>query len=203
MQKKRLVLRFKGMFIEMCMARVTHAQKKQIVSHCGTQGRHIQSRWYDNKALLAKFFNADNWWSIDDMDHAMGLVFSNRSAVETQLSAIVVEIDCEPVSFDPKCFKLQYFAPEALYPLDEDQCVLCHGFRRQAELQLLVDIAPPFDPSLISLSFLKYPGYGNILIDLDYDGHDDFDFNWGETTYLNPRFLNKDPFDDTSRQVER
>lgn len=66
-------------------------------------------------------------------------------------------------------------------------------------LHLEADFEPPFDPSLIALSFLRYPDYGHILIDLDYDGHDDFEFTWGDTTYLKPRFFAKDHFDDTSR----
>jgi hypothetical protein len=66
-------------------------------------------------------------------------------------------------------------------------------------LHLDADFVPPFDPSLITLSFLHYPDFGYILIDLDYDGHDDVQFNLGETTYLKPRFVGKDHFNDTSR----
>ena len=40
---------------------------------------------------------------------------------------------------------------------------------------------------------------GDILIDLDYEGHDDVQFTWGETTYLEPQFLGKEHFSDTSR----
>jgi hypothetical protein len=39
---------------------------------------------------------------------------------------------------------------------------------------------------------MRYGGYGNILIDVDYDGYDDVHMSFGHTTYLEPRFLGKD-----------
>jgi len=56
---------------------------------------------------------------------------------------------------------------------------------------------------LITLSFIQYPDYGYILIDLDYDGHDEVQFTFGATTYLTPQFFGKDAIDDTSGETER
>ena len=112
---------------------------------------------------------------------------------------MVLEIDGTPAPIDPAAFQLGFYAPEAIDPLEKDEWVVCHGTRRKATLQLDAHFEPPFDPSLVTMSFLHYPDYGYILIDLDYDGHDDVQFSLAETTYLKPRFFGKDHFDDTSR----
>ena len=83
--------------------------------------------------------------------------------------------------------------------LDKAEWVVCHGARRDAMLHLAANLESPFDPSLITLSFLHYPDHGYILIDLDYDGDDDVQLKFGDTVYLKPRFLEGDHFNDTSR----
>lgn len=199
MNKKRLSLQWEGTFIELCMGRITRSGKNRIDSPDTGMDRDVQSLWYDNTKLLKSLFDADNWWSVDDLDHAMGLVFTDRPTIEKKLETIAFEIDGTPVSIDPEALQLSFYAPEAIDPLDGDELAICHGARRKAILRLQADFEPPFDPSLITLSFLHYPDYGYILIDLDYDGHDDAQLSLGETTYLKPRFFGKDHFDDTSR----
>ena len=199
MKEKRITLQWEGTFIELCMGRITRAQKDHIDAHCADLDKDAQSLWYDNAELLKSLFDADNWWSVDDLDHAMGLVFADRSALETKLAKIAFEIDGIPVTIDPETLQLSFYDPEAIDSIDQDERVVCHGTRRQAVLHLQADFEPPFDPSLITLSFLHYPDYGYILIDLDYDGHDDVQFTMGETTYLNPRFFGKDHINDALR----
>lgn len=189
MKKKRMALHWEGTLIELCMGRITRDKKGQIEAHCADLDKDVQSLWYDNTELLKSLFEADNWWSVDDLDHAMGLVFADRSILETKLAKITLEIDGTPVSVDPQALQLSFYAPEAIDPPDKDERVVCHGARQQAVLHLQADFVPPFDPSLITLSFLHYPNYGYILIDLDYDGQDDIQFTLGDTTYLRPRFL--------------
>jgi hypothetical protein len=198
-QTKQMTLHWEGTFLELCMARISRAQKNRIDADCGDFGGTLGSLWYDNAARLKSLFDADHWWAVDDLDHAMGLVFADRAVLDRQLAAITYKIDDVPVTVDPDALQLSFYAPEPLAPLAADEHILCHGARRQAVLRLQVDFEPPFDPTLITLSFLRYPDYGHILIDLDFDGHDDVTFTWGETTYLKPRFFAKDHFHDTSR----
>jgi len=199
MKKKRLVLQWEGTFIELCMGRINRVKKDQIDAHCTNLDDDIQSSWYDNTELFKTLFGVANWWSVDDLDHAMGLVFTDRSVLEKKLTQMAFEIDGTPAAIDPDAPQLSFYAPEPIDPLDKDELVVCHGARQDAMLQLETNFEPPFDPSLITLSFLHYPDYGYILIDLDYDGHDDIQFNFRETTYLRPRFYGKDHFYDASR----
>jgi hypothetical protein len=199
MKKKRVTLRWETTFIELCMNRITRTKIRQIDAHCKDVNRLDQSWWYDNTELIKTIFDVDNWWGIDDLDHAMGLVFDDRSALKAKLAAIALDIDGQPANMDPDAPQLSFFAPEAIGPLGEDELIVCHGAHRQTVLRLEVEVERPFDPSLVSLSLLHYPDYGDILIDLDYDGHDDVHYTFGETTYLPPRFFGKDQFDETSR----
>lgn len=198
MKKKKMALQWSGVFIELCLGRITRAQKALIDIHCPDLEKNSQAQWYDNTSFLNTHFQVDNWWSIDDLDRAMGLIFTDRNDLEKQLAAMVVIIDDTPASIDPEAPQLSFYAPETMAPVDKDEQVICHGTRREALLQLKAEFEPPFDPSLITLSFLQYPDYGTILIDLDYNGHDDVQFTLGETTYLKPRFLGKEDIDDTS-----
>jgi hypothetical protein len=199
MKKVRLALQWEGTFIELCLGRVTPAQKERIDRHCKELNPDVQSLWYENTKLLKSVFDADNWWSVDDLDHAMGLVFADRPELDRKLAGIALEIDGSPASIDPEALQLSFYIPESVGPLARDERVACHGIRRQAVLRLEAEVEPDFDPSLITLSFLHYPDVGTILIDLDVDGHDDVNFTWGETTYLEPRFVGKEHFDETSR----
>lgn len=198
MKKKKMALQWSGVFIELCLGRITRAQKALIDIHCPDLEKNSQAQWYDNTSFLNTHFQVDNWWSIDDLDRAMGLIFTDRNDLEKQLAAMVVIIDDTPASINPEAPQLSFYAPETMAPVDKDEQVICHGTRREALLQLKAEFEPPFDPSLITLSFLQYPDYGTILIDLDYNGHDDVQFTLGETTYLKPRFLGKEDIDDTS-----
>ena len=199
MKKKKFSLRWAGTFIELCMGRINGLKKSQIDARCTDLEDDIQSSWYDNTLLFKGVFGADNWWSVDDLDHAMGLVFADRSALDNQLSKMAFDIDGTPATIDPEALQLSFYVPEAIDPLDKDEWVVCHGARQDAMLHLDADLSPPFDPSLITLSFLHYPDYGYILIDLDYNGHDDVQFNFGETTYLSPQFFGKDHYNEASR----
>jgi hypothetical protein len=197
MNKSKITLQWKGTFIELCMGRITPVQKDRI-DNCRTDLKNDrQSSWYDNATLLKSLFDADNWWSIDDLDHVMGLVFANRSVLEKQLATITFEIDGTPTTIDPDAFQLSIYAPEAINALDKNEQVVCHGTQQEATLHLTAEFEPPFDPYQITLSLLHYPDYGYILIDLDYDGHDDVQFDLGHTTYLKLRFFGKDHFNDT------
>ncbi len=199
MQQKKIIIQWAGSFIELCIGRLTQAQKCHLDAHCTDLERDFQSSWYRNTGLLQSLFNVDNWWSVDDLDRAMGLVFKDRSAIETKLATMTVEFDGTPATIDPEALQLSYYAPETIDPLNDDGWAVCHGTRRGAVLRLEADVEPPLDPSLITLSFLHYPDYGYILIDMDYDGHDDVQFTLGETTYLRPRLFRKDHIDDASR----
>lgn len=200
METKSLSLTWQGTFIELCMNRVTPAQKARIDAVLADAEKKLQSTWYEDTALLTSLFGADNWWSVDDLDHSMGLVFADRADLDRQLSTIDYTLAGVPVTVDPDALQLSFYAPETLEsPLAADDQILCHGALRKAEMHLEVDIEPPVDPSLITLSFLTYPDYGHILIDIDYDGNDDVRFDWGEIAYLKPRFFGKDHFNDTAK----
>lgn len=197
--KKKLKLQWTGSFIELCMARVTPDQQQAMESRLANMDADIESAWYTNAELLKAHFDAANWWSIDDLDHVMGLVFKNRQELDAKMAAIAFEIDGIPLTVDPDAIQLSFYAPEAIEEGSRNERILCHGARREAIVQLTADVEPPFDPSLITLSLLRYPDYGFILIDLDYDGHDDVQFTFGETTYLKPLYLGKESIDDASR----
>ncbi|HSO20206.1 MAG TPA: hypothetical protein VLT88_12140 [Desulfosarcina sp.] len=187
--RNKLTLQWSGTFIELCMGRITPDQRRVISDRCLNAQTDIRSSWYLNTKLLERHFGTSNWWALDDLDHVMGLVFEDRADLAARLASIAYGIDGMPVTVDPEMIQLSVYAPE---PIDKDGAeasTLCHGARRQAELALTVDVEPPFDPSLITLSLLDYPDVGLILIDLDYDGHDDIQFAFGESTYLQPRFL--------------
>jgi hypothetical protein len=199
MKTKPLSLRWKGTFIELCMNRVSQAQKDRIESLVADAEKTADSAWYENVFVLKSLFGADNWWSIDDLDHCLGLVFADRPTLDNRLSTIRYTIDGVPVTVDPDALQLSFYAPEIIEaPLAETDQILCHGALRQAQMRLDVDIEPPFDPSRLTLSYINYPEYGYVLIDMDYDGHDDVQFSWGETDYLKPRFFEKDHFNDTA-----
>lgn len=188
-EKTQIHLRWSGVLIELCLAGINRTQKHHIDARCLGPGKDVRSTWYDNPSFLRKHFNVDNWWSLDDVDRAMGLVFSDRAELEKRLSTIALEIDSSSKTIDPEALQLSFYAAEAVDPGDRGELVLCHGVQREAELELNVDSESPFDPSLMTLSFIHYPDYGYVLIDLDYDGHDDVQFTFGNTTYLKPRFL--------------
>jgi len=199
MKKKQMTLQWAGTFIELCMGRITPSQKDHIDTHCTDLSQDLQSLWYNNSDLLQSVFKADNWWSVDDLDHAMGLVFPDRSALDKRLATIGFEIEGTPATIDPEALQLSFYAPEAIGEIENADRIVCHGTRRQAVMTLQAEFEPPFDPSTITLSFLHYADYGYILIDLDVDGHDDVTFTWGETTYLEPRFVGKEHFNDAPR----
>lgn len=183
------------------MHRVTPAERANIeaaLKDAATfTGKTPAAKWYDNASLLNSLFETNNWWGIDNMDHAMGFVFGDRPLLDKSLATIGYTLDGKTVTVDPEALQLSFYLPEGDQDqlIDEDR-ILCHGTLRQAEMTLNVDVEPPFDPTLLTLSFLTYPDFGHILIDMDYDGHDEVAFAWGETEYLTPRFLKKDYFDD-------
>ena len=200
MKTKPLSVRWQGTFIELCLNRISQTEKARIDAVLTDSEKIAESAWYDNQFLLKSLFGADNWWSVDNIDHSMGLVFSDRSLLDSKLSTIRYTLAGAAVTVDPDALQLSFYAPEPIEaPLAANDQILCHGTLRQVEMQLDVDIEPPFDPSLFTLSFLHYPDYGYILIDMDYDGHDDIQFKWGETNYLKPRFFEKDHFNDTAK----
>ena len=182
-------LRWPGVLIELCLSRINRTQKGHIDAHCLGPGKDVRSAWYDNPSFLRQYFNVENWWSLDDLDRAMGLVFSDRDDLEKRLSSISLEVDSASKTVDPQALQLSFYASEPMDPVAPGELVLCHGVQREAVLELNVDSKTPFDPSLMTLAFIHYPDYGYILIDVDYDGHDDVQFTLGDTTYLKPRFL--------------
>jgi hypothetical protein len=189
MKKETIELQWSGTFVELCMGRVNRSQKSRIDSHCPDFETDVESRWYENTQLLKTAFDAENWWSVDDLDHVMGLLFANRTELEAAMKAIRFLIGGKPAAVDPDAFQLSLYAPEEMEPPAENERILCHGARREAQLRLQAEYTPPFDPSLVTLSLIDYPDIGLILIDLDYDGHDDANFTFGRTTYLRPRFI--------------
>ncbi len=197
MKTKPLSLKWKGTFIELCMNRVTQAERDRIDTVLTTSGEKLKTAWYDNVFLLKSLFGAENWWSVDNIDHSMGLVFSDRGVLDNRLSTIRYTLDGVPVTVDPDALQLSFYAPETIEnPLAATDQILCHGTLREAAMQLDVDVAPPFDPTLFTLSFIHYAHYGYVLIDMDYDGQDDARFTWGKIEYLKPRFFGKDHFND-------
>jgi len=193
MNKEKMHLEWSGVFIELCAGRVTREQKRQIDARCPGLEKETQfDGWYENKKMLKTVFAADNWWSVDDLDHVMGLIFADRAKLDSALTAIRFEIAGTLVTIDPNAFQLSFYAPEIMEPEGPDDRIVRHGARMDARLQLEVDFAPPFDPSLLTLSFIDYPDTGLILIDLDYDGHDDVAMSFGKKTYLPPHFIRKD-----------
>jgi hypothetical protein len=189
MKKETMQLQWSGTFVELCMGRVNRSQKARIDSHCPDFEKNFESGWYENTQLLKTGFDVENWWSVDDLDHVMGLVFANRTELEAAMKAIRFVIAGKPSTVDPDAFQLSFYASEDMEPVAKEERVLRHGARREAQLRLTADYAPPFDPSLVTLSFIDYPDIGLILIDLDYDGFDDVAYTFGRTTYLQPRFL--------------
>lgn len=197
MKTTPLSLSWQGTFIELCMHCVNQAEKDRIEAALANGGKDLGPMWYDNAFLLNSLFETRNWWGVDDLDHSMGFVFSERSSLDKSLATMKYTLDGEQVTVDPDAPQLSFYLPET----DQDQLtdadhILCHGILRQARISLEVNVEPPFDPTLLTLSFLTYPDFGHILIDMDYDGHDEVSFSWGETDYLTPRFLKKDFFDD-------
>ena len=181
------------------MCRVSQVEKARIDAALADAGQNVKSAWYDNDFLLRSLFGAKNWWSVDNVDHSMGFVFASRSHINNGLASIAYTLAGVPVTVDPEALQLSFYAPEPIEePLAETDQILCHGTFCQAEMKLSVDIQPPFDPTRLTLSFLHNPDFGHILIDIDYDGHDDIQLTWGQTEYLTPRFLGKDHFNDTA-----
>jgi hypothetical protein len=191
----QMSLRWHGTAIEICMGRITAAQKRTIEARCAPLGKDLRSGWYDNTELFRSVWRVDNWWSVDDVDHVMGPVFEKQSRILRDLSAISIEVDGAPTTIDPESVDLRFYAPETVKPTEDDGLIVFHGARREATVTLQANCRQPFDSSLLTLSFMQYEGYGNILIDMDYDGYDDVHFSFGQTTYLQPRFLEKDAID--------
>ena len=195
MKKEKMHLNWAGVAIELCMGRVTPQQKKQIDAHYPGPGEAANlDAWYENADMLKTVFAAENWWSVNDLDHVMGLVFANRTALDKAMTAMDFEIAGAPVTVDPEAYQLSFYAPEMVEPADQSDSVVRHGVRREAHLQLEVNIEPPFDPSLLTLSLIDYPDIGLILIDLDYNGHDDVAMTFGKETYLPPQFMHKEDY---------
>jgi len=190
MEKEKMCLKWAGVSIELCTGSVTREQKKQIDNHCPGPEKAVQfDSWYNNEEMLKAVFAAENWWSVDDLDHVMGLLFADRIELDSALATMRFEIAGRPSTVDPNAFQLSFYAPETLAPTGKGSRIVRHGARRETRLQLAVNYVPPFDPSLLTLSFIDYPGTGLILIDLDYDGHDDVEMTFGRETYLQPRFI--------------
>ena len=190
MNKEKMHLEWSGIFIELCAGRVTHEQKRQIDARWPELEKSTQfADWYENTILFETVFTAENWWSVDDLDHIMGLIFSDRAELDSALTAMRFEIAGTPATVDPNAFQLSFYAPESMEPQGTDDRIVRHGARMDAQLQLEADFVPPFDPSLLTLSFIDYPETGLILIDLDYDGHDDVAMRFGKKTYLPPQFI--------------
>ena len=198
MPKKTFSLEIKGTFIELCLTRVSTTQIDRAAALGVDIGNGDPASWYANDHVLNSVFNAENWWALDDLDHTMGLLFKDRRALEAKLATIGVIIDNRRVTIDPDALQLSVYALETIPDLAEGESILRHGARREATLHLDAEFTPPFDPELITLSMIRYPGVGLVLIDLDYDGYDELNFTWGETDYIQPRLIGKDAFDDTA-----
>lgn len=190
--KQQLTLQWSGPFIELCMGRLTPVQRRALESYGAEMDDDIAAAWYLNADLLRDHFNTTNWWAVDDVEHTMGLVFADRADLRTRLGDIAFAIDDAPITVDPEAIQLSTYAPETIADIAADDVILRHGARRPAEMRLKVEFTPPFDPSLITIALLDHPDEGLILIDLDYDGHDDVRFTFGPTTYLKPRVVGKD-----------
>jgi hypothetical protein len=151
MKTKPLSVRWQGTFIELCLNRISQTEKARIDAVLTDSEKIAESAWYDNQFLLKSLFGADNWWSVDNIDHSMGLVFSDRSLLDSKLSTIRYTLAGAAVTVDPDALQLSFYAPEPIEaPLAATDQILCHGTLRQVEMQLDVDIEPPFDPSLMS-----------------------------------------------------
>jgi hypothetical protein len=187
--KTTISLEWSGTFIEHCKGRINRTQGKLLEKHQQDLKTNFESGWYENTQLLQSIFKQDNWWAVDDLDHAMGFVFHDRPAMERELSGITCKIDGTVAKIDPEEFNLSFYAPEPMPPLEKHDQVVCHGCLRQAKMSLPAEIEGPLDPSMITLSFINFSDIGLVLIDMDIDGHDELEFTWGETTYLQPRFL--------------
>ena len=190
MNKEKMYLEWSGVFIELCVGRVTREQKRQIDGRWPDLEKAAPfDDWYENTKMLETVFAANNWWSVDDLDHVMGLIFTDRAALDSALAAMRFEFAGKPATVDPNAFQLSFYAPESMEPEGTDDRIVRHGAKMDAQLQLEVDFVPPFDPSLLTLSFIDYPDTGLILIDLDYDGHDDVAMRFEKKTYLPPQFI--------------
>ena len=190
MPKEKMHLEWEGTFIELCTSHVTREQKRHIDTYCpGLESAARFETWYENASMLKAVFAADNWWSVDDLDHVMGLVFADRTKLDFALEALRFDVAGTPVTVDPHAIQLSFYAPEAFESVAEGDQIVRHGAKRKAHLHLDADFVAPFDPSLLTLSFIDYPETGLILIDLDYDGHDDVEMSFGEKTYLPPQFI--------------
>ncbi len=200
--KQNLSLTWKGIFFELCMARVQPGHKDLLQVHVTAADADHKQIWYENAPFLQSHFNTKNWWAIDDLDHVMGLVFEDRLTLEENLSSISFAIDGRSVTVDPKALQMHFYAPEAHPPLKDDEWILRHGTSCRAELTLKTEIRPPFDPELLTFSLIQYPDMGYVLIDLDYDGHDELQFTWGEKTYLPPRITGKENLHGTSNTTQ-
>lgn len=190
--KQQLTLQWSGLFIELCLGRLTPAQQQAFEACRPEENLDIATAWYLNADLLHTHFGTPNWWAIDDVEHTMGLLFGDRAELKVRLGDIAFAIDGAPVTVDPEAIQISVYAPEATPHVAAGDAILRHGARRQGQLQLTVELTSPFDPSLVTLSLLDHPGEGLILIDLDYDGHDDVRYSFGRTTYLKPRCVKKE-----------
>jgi hypothetical protein len=189
MKKEKLQLDWAGPFIELCKAGITGEQKAQIEARCPGIAIHHQTQWYENTKMLQELFSAANWWAVDDLDHTMGLVFKDRAALKTAMADMRFEIQGRPTAVDPDAFQLRFFAQEATVSAAPGEEIICHGARCEAQLKLEAEFKPPFDPSLLTLAFIDDPETGLILIDLDYDGHNEAEYTFGPTSYLPVKWM--------------
>ncbi len=188
MSKKELNLSLHGKSIELCIGRIHAEQKRKIDAFCLKNNILPEVAWYEDKKTMHSILAVDNWWSVNQLDHAVGLLFTDKDEIKTALKSLEIAFDGTNSKSDTAQLHMEFYLPEKINAPDNNEIVVSHGAVRNGHLRLKAESEHGFDPSMIRFSFLHYKDYGYILIDMEYDGFDDIEYSFTDESFLAPTF---------------
>lgn len=188
MAKKNVKIELIGQCIELCVGILSKDKKAEFQDYCRRISFSDEAVWYGQSDVIKKITGVENWWGINQLDHAVGFLFSGKEEIETFLELIMITVDGEPAVVNIGDIQVDLYTPEVFPDVGSDDRIVCHGAVRTGTQCLKAKIDDDFNASQLTLSFQYYKGYGYILIDMDYDGSDDYDYDFTDESFLDIRF---------------
>lgn len=189
MDEKELIITLHGKSIELCIGIIKSEQEKRLDTFCRQSNLSSEKAWYENREAMKTIMNVENWWSVNQIDHAVGFLFSDKDDIKTALATLNITVDGNPVKSSPNQILTGFYLPEKIDSTGKDQRIVVHGALRTGHLTLRATPEKEFDPSLLQLNFLYYEDYGYILIDMDYDGFDEVEYHFSGESFLELEFM--------------
>ncbi len=177
-----------GQCIELCIGILSKDKKDRLQEYCRHNLLPTEKVWYGHSDVMKQITGTENWWGINQLDHAVGFLFPGKEEIEQFLNYLMVSVDGEKTVVNVGEIQIDFYAPEVLPHIKNDEQVVRHGAIRTGTQFLVAEADGAFNAADLRLSFQYYEGYGYILIDMDYAGCDNYDYDFSDESFLDIRF---------------